>query len=200
MEVRESRTFKGFVTKARILGQRARFFGECAHYIINGDWGKFTGDRRAKLPMILAHALRGEHSTNLRTVTVAPRNTLAMNRKNSSLASIVLLLGLICQGGCVALNLPSERIADPSDKGGLFGHWRGTARHHSTTSNRDFAMRSEGSCVDSDCWDGGPLGEDSCETCEDAEPAAPEVPWPRFLPVPTRPVFGSPGTQATFDR
>ena len=31
----------------------------------------------------------------------------------------------------MALNLPSERIADPSDQGGLFGHWRRSANHHS---------------------------------------------------------------------
>lgn len=129
-----------------------------------------------------------------------------MNRQKSSPATLVpLLFGLICQGGCVALNLPSERIADPSDRGGLFGHWRRSANHHSVgehsiAPNREFAMGTAGSCVDSDCWDGGPLGEDSCESCEDGKPAAPEVPWPRFLPVPTRPVFGSPASPAMLGR
>ena len=40
------------------------------------------------------------------------------------------------------------------------------------------------------CLDGGPLDCDPFD--HQGEPAPPEIPWPRFHPVPTRPVFGAP--------
>jgi hypothetical protein len=97
--------------------------------------------------------------------------------------SLSVFLGmLLTQVGCVALNIPSQRFHDPADKGGLFGHWNsnhGHNAHHSTS--HEF----HDSC--GPCLDGGPLEEDPLEQV----PAEPEVPWPRFHPVPTRPIFGS---------
>jgi hypothetical protein len=42
------------------------------------------------------------------------------------------------------------------------------------------------------CLDGGPLEVDpfDCSLDVNGNPKQPEIPWPRFQPVPTRPVFG----------
>lgn len=125
---------------------------------------------------------------------------------------LLLVAGLLTQAGCVALNIPSERIHDPVDGGGLFGHWRNrlgsqgqapiaghSAWEHHSVSGSDWpeglieSGAAGGGCLDCGGYlDGGPDG-----VCLDCEQAAskrkePEVPWPRFHPVPTRPVFGPP--------
>src|SRR5687768_8679550 len=97
---------------------------------------------------------------------------------------VSLLAPLLC-GGCVALNIPSVRYDDPADRGGIFGPHRNTA---------------VGSVADTVGGDSGGLGEApqsaarcADESLEDIEeyppPKTPEVPWPRFHPLPTRPVF-----------
>jgi len=102
--------------------------------------------------------------------------------------TLLFLLGtLIPQIGCVALNIPSQRLHDPADHGGLFGHWRNVedpnAGHHVSHE----LHHSGGFCID-----GGPLEVDPLDPSLDfnGNPKQPEVPWPRFHPVPTRPVFG----------
>lgn len=121
--------------------------------------------------------------------------------------SICLLLGLSLVGhvGCVALNIPSARLHDPSDGGGVLGHWkRGSAGHQTAGAfdpglagpplvSGDVRMPMEGPSMAA-CIDGGPLGFDPMDPALDAngQTKPPEIPWPRFHPVPTRPVFGSP--------
>jgi hypothetical protein len=108
------------------------------------------------------------------------------------------ILALTTQFGCVALSIPSERLHDPGDHGGLFGDW-----NHDVDHNVD----QVGACTDGHCedpsrclvgmpCDGGPLDSDPLDPMLDLDgnPKKNEekVPWPRFHPVPTRPVFGQP--------
>jgi len=124
---------------------------------------------------------------------------LDMNRRfltpSIALTLSVFLLTMHC--GCVAMNIPSERRGDPTDGGGLFGSWdRKTSIPH-TTHPREASEGWEMTappCEDAFCQDpfGGPLEIDPFDTSVDSQgtPKAPEVPWPRFHPIPTRPVFG----------
>ena len=99
-----------------------------------------------------------------------------------------LLLLAITQTGCVALNVPSQRYHDPEDGGGVFGAWSlsGASQpihndhHHAPTHGVEDGVMC------------GSLEADPFDTCvgENGKPKPPEVPWPRFHPVPTRPVFG----------
>ena len=99
--------------------------------------------------------------------------------------SLMIASALLAQVGC-ALNIPSQRFHDPTDHGGIFGHWDkpGSGQSH---------LRPPGGFHGTACVDGGshcacdPLDPRSEESYE---PNPPEVPWPRFHPVPTRPVFG----------
>lgn len=90
---------------------------------------------------------------------------------------IVLLPTL--SGGCVALNIPSVRYDDPGDRGGLFGPHR--------TTNGD--ANSEFGDVSTVTPAPGPQVCVSEDLEMDHAPKPPEVPWPRFHPLPTRPVF-----------
>jgi len=106
--------------------------------------------------------------------------------------STCFLLSLLVTSipGCVALNIPSERHHDPDDRGGLFGPWASSHRHHETTTIvHDAQACSAGTACE---IDGGPLQVDPFDFSVDAQrrPKPPEIPWPRFHPVPTRPVFG----------
>ncbi len=101
------------------------------------------------------------------------------------------LLGIVVpSGGCVALNIPSQRYDDPSDRGGIFGPHRprgqGTPVHPVQV---DGALPSidDSYCpaTDTSAWEEG---------VEEPE-KTPEVPWPRFHPLPTRPVFSSPAPE-----
>lgn len=100
--------------------------------------------------------------------------------------------------GCVALGVPSERFHDPADHGGLFGDFRrGPA---SKVPSLGQQLVAEGAILTPPvaglaCHDSGPIGDvypmdldPLTGTATPAEP--PNVPWPRFHPVPTRPVFG----------
>lgn len=91
----------------------------------------------------------------------------------------LILAGLnTAMGGCVAMNIPSVRYADPSDRGGLLGPQR--------PANQ--AELSAGNCETGACdpFIGNCAGANG-QAAE--EPPVPEVPWPRFHPLPTRPVF-----------
>lgn len=134
-----------------------------------------------------------------------------MHRTNqfSIACQCLAALLLLSQVGCVALNIPSHRFHDPTDHGGLLGHWRtgghgdpiGSGTTHSGGSidnsihtphaiHADPCHQTAGFCLD-----GGPLEADPFDPTLDANgnPRKPEVPWPRFHPVPSRPVFGSVG-------
>jgi hypothetical protein len=102
---------------------------------------------------------------------------------------VVLLFGaFLSLPGCVALNIPSQRFEDSEDHGGVLGPWRkhghlavGDSSHPQHCDDGAFAI------------DGGPLEIDPFDPTLDLDgtPKQPDVPWPRFHPVPTRPVFGS---------
>ncbi|MCC9643400.1 hypothetical protein LOC71_14035 [Rhodopirellula sp. JC740] len=127
---------------------------------------------------------------------------------------LVVLACVSCFGGCVALGVPSERLHDPDDHGGFFGDWR-RGRPHSNAQHTQNLIEDGAVIVPTDghgvlCESGG------CESSQsfvagsgvldgvspmDLDPITgerfveqekpPEVPWPRFHPVPTRPVFGT---------
>ncbi len=137
-------------------------------------------------------------------------------------AGMLLLVGSMClltQGGCVALNIPSQRFHDNHDRGGPLGHLKGdhtlrldgivgsaisgrrgkvTDPGHNDSGHHDpghqnLGLQSPGhhaSCLCMQCGDHDEFSDPSV-----AGPSAgklPDVPWPRFHPVPTRPVFGAP--------
>ncbi|WP_146458311.1 hypothetical protein [Rubripirellula tenax] len=97
------------------------------------------------------------------------------------------------QCGCVALNIPSERAHDPADAGGILGPWKkggaSTASQHTVFDE----FTNDSYSGDPSCSDGGALGFDPFDpnAIEGGQTEPPEVPWPRFHPVPTRPVFGA---------
>ena len=121
----------------------------------------------------------------------------------------LILQSVILQPGCVALNIPSDRLHDPADHGGVLGHWRRQAHlapahasgPHLVSPATDPVeamsptQRSPGNaCVDGNCVGGSCLGNCGSDEFDPLAGAAarhePEVPWPRYHPLPTRPVFG----------
>ncbi|TWT79915.1 hypothetical protein CA13_13250 [Planctomycetes bacterium CA13] len=131
-----------------------------------------------------------------------------LRRLSLQAVSLLLCAGFILvQGGCVALNIPSERIADPTDGGGMFGDWnKGQHRGAANQGPRPTTF-ADGSEIAFDCDDlgcksdgegmnrefgCGPLEVDPFDDSVDQSGVVkpPEIPWPRFHPVPTRPVFG----------
>lgn len=103
-------------------------------------------------------------------------------------ASAIVDLMPMISGGCVAMNIPSVRYEDPDDRGGFFGP-------HEKTDSGTMAMHGDGG----QAWDAS--GSASCVDCVDDgsldgfgehSEKPPEIPWPRFHPLPTRPVFSSP--------
>jgi len=99
---------------------------------------------------------------------------------------LVWLLPILLSG-CMALSIPSVRYHDPEDRGGLLGPQRPAHPTEDVTASgeqvfvEDIAESSACmGCGDESCDDG-------CEGSESERP--PEVPWPRFHPLPTRPVF-----------
>ena len=92
--------------------------------------------------------------------------------------------------GCVALGIPSVRYHDPEDRGGLLGPQRpaNSAEVAGAPGEQVVVAGSDAPASCLGCNDLG--GEGGCEGDEPEKP--PEVPWPRFHPLPTRPVFSSP--------
>lgn len=118
-----------------------------------------------------------------------------MLAKKRAAKRFLLLVGvLLSQVGCVALNIPSQRFHDATDQGGLLGHWRGSSGRP-IADNRliESGTASEFHGSSGICVDGGPLDVDPFDPTLDVDgnPKQPEVPWPRYHPVPTRPVFGT---------
>lgn len=128
-------------------------------------------------------------------------------RKLLSIAMALLVaVCLLGTSGCIALSIPSKRFHDPQDRGGLLGDFR-----HSGADNLPVHPVHAGhllgdpehstQCTENGCAGLCGSGMSSHDFDEDAEfrvgghhPKAPDVPWPRYHPVPTRPVFsGYPG-------
>jgi len=97
---------------------------------------------------------------------------------------LVLPVGLF--GGCLAMNIPSVRYQDPEDRGGILG-----AHKKQEPATLEAMAESQHSSIDStscgciDCGEGEMIDGEKPEK-------PPEVPWPRFHPLPTRPVFSLP--------
>lgn len=128
--------------------------------------------------------------------------------------SITLVVLGMCGSsvGCLALGLPSERFDDPRDRGGLFGEWRSKPAASATAANSTAASAamtaeliaqgvvvtpSHGCGMGTGVLDGGGdiMDIDPLSECGGPTPEKiPEVPWPRYHPLPTRPVFGPPGS------
>ncbi len=86
---------------------------------------------------------------------------------------------VVLASGCISPNLPSQRYHDPHDRGGLFGDYRGSGSESSQGCVRTIGHHGD------DFEDDSSLGEHGSQK-------PPEVPWPRYHPVPTRPVFSAP--------
>ncbi len=115
-------------------------------------------------------------------------------QKRTAIRFLLLAGVLLSQVGCVALNIPSHRFHDAADHGGLLGHWRGGGGPP-VASESSFATETSGEFHGASgiCMDGGPLEADPFDPTLDVNgnPKQPEIPWPRFHPVPSRPVFGT---------
>ena len=130
-------------------------------------------------------SLWGENTTvrRVRSTTKAGHETrhdrFVMETRLPLIACWILLV--MTQAGCVALNIPSQRYFDPADHGGAFGAW-----------SNDPGAAAGSQCAGGDCVIGQPLEVDPFDTSvdPDGKPKPPEIPWPRFHPIPTRPVFG----------
>ncbi|MBB3205340.1 hypothetical protein FHS27_001140 [Rhodopirellula rubra] len=102
----------------------------------------------------------------------------------------------VCSSGCLALGIPSERIHDPADRGGLLGDWNSDVQYGPAEMAQE--LLHEGAVLTSPdegvfCSDVSPLDVSPKTGClKEPKEKPPEVPWPRFHPVPTRPVFGAP--------
>tara|TARA_R110002049_G_scaffold4601_5_gene32268 strand:+ start:381643 stop:382029 length:387 start_codon:yes stop_codon:yes gene_type:complete len=124
-----------------------------------------------------------------------------MNIRLAKIACSLLLVST--QAGCLALNVPSQRYHDPADHGGVFGAWN---RHHGSQHSAGGPSAEHGfhdadqiaaetvvaGNVDDGCLLGDPLHHDPFDSsvAVGRKPEEPEIPWPRFHPIPTRPVFG----------
>lgn len=138
--------------------------------------------------------------------TDLPLSLVTTGRKPLSIVLASLIAAcLFAMSGCVALSIPSKRFHDPQDRGGVLGDFRGGGSHGMSVNAVDgdhFMGDSEhpSSCTENGC--SGTCGNGSYDDFdEDADFGSgghhrktPEVPWPRYHPVPTRPVFsGYPG-------
>ncbi|WP_231603751.1 hypothetical protein [Neorhodopirellula pilleata] len=115
------------------------------------------------------------------------------------------VLTSVASTGCLALGVPSQRLHDPLDQGGLLGDWK--ANPSRTIAATTAELVSEGGVVVASHADCGshvaseiglldlPPGACALDLDANGHVAAkpekpPEVPWPKYHPVPTRPVFG----------
>ena len=146
-----------------------------------------AASRGAGRDCLMAHASAGFRQHQNR------RRSPARVRSRSTLAVFSGVLIAVCPG-CVALNIPSVRYHDPADHGGLFGPWSDAA---GPTPSAAVGVRHESAGAAAEAWRPGaePLSPPPAGCGPDAPLAAvpeadPDVPWPRFHPLPTRPVFG----------
>jgi hypothetical protein len=144
---------------------------------------------------------RTDARTGTRLLTIA-------NRQTQSLAMTWLMAtGLVATSGCVAIGIPSKRFHDPQDHGGLFGDFRKggasgmpdrPAQHdgHFCDGTGVAGQCTQRCCAGAGGHDGHFDEQDGWGDGGHGHSKAPEVPWPRYHPVPTRPVFsGYPGMQ-----
>ncbi len=107
--------------------------------------------------------------------------------------SVCMAVFMLLQTGCLALNIPSQRNHDANDSGGILGAWEDPARPGRVLKEILMGPPPEsdlGSCDDVDPFGSEAYGSDYTGGPHPSEPAPPEVPWPKYHPVPTRPVFG----------
>ncbi len=135
-------------------------------------------------------------------------NSVWLLRSLHQAACVLLVVACFASTGCLALGIPSQRLHDPDDQGGILGDWkRSNAR---TPAEITAELVAEGAVIR--CADGACSGvthpghfDESCLgglPALDVDPITgggpgteeepPEVPWPKYHPLPTRPVFGSP--------
>lgn len=113
-------------------------------------------------------------------------------RKRTATRFLLLAGVLFSQVGCVALNIPSQRFHDATDQGGLLGHWRGGGGGPVVQQDSTAGQFHDSGGI---CVDGGQLEVDPFDPTLDVYgyPKQPEIPWPRFHPVPSRPILGNLG-------
>lgn len=112
---------------------------------------------------------------------------------------------LVTSTGCLALGVPSQRLHDPIDQGGLLGDWKANpSRTIAATTSELIAeggvvVPTNAACASHPKPDMGlldlPPGASALDLATTGHFAPrpekpPEVPWPKYHPVPTRPVFG----------
>ncbi len=140
------------------------------------------------MPTMNAPSARNRNTTHRRLPAVVSGRLL-------SCFAVASLL----QVGCVALNIPSERHQDPSDRGGVFGDWANPARPGRVLKEIVIGPDAEPGmgCCDSQHLGDVPLLDDGSfhdgfegDFGGEVAPPPPEVPWPKYHPLPTRPVFG----------
>lgn len=124
--------------------------------------------------------------------------------------SLAISMGLASAGGCVAMNIPSQRLYDVDDGGGILGSWGGKTIDghalpagssgdqsvHQIVGDQHVSPRDTlgnhhagGNAVGCGDSHGGKIFFDEEFDDEFAVPDVDPVPWPRFHPIPTRPVF-----------
>ncbi|MDA8743133.1 hypothetical protein N9N28_00745 [Rubripirellula amarantea] len=98
------------------------------------------------------------------------------------------------------MNIPSQRFHDADDHGGILGAWKTgpidlanaeTMADLRSPSSNGIEHAAAGVEHASSCVSGGALDVDPFDQSagEHRPPAEPEVPWPRYHPVPTRPLY-----------
>lgn len=126
-------------------------------------------------------------------------------------ATLFLLITVAFCSGCVALNIPSERLYDADDDGGWLGGWNKPKRlgvsegavsrfvaggEHSGSIPFETGFTDSAPVFDEPSFGQVAYGnpDEACfgEEFDPESEAEPDVPWPRFHPIPTRPVFGGP--------
>ena len=146
-------------------------------------------------------------SPQIRTDARTGSRLLTIGNRQPSLVAFAMATCLVVTSGCVALSIPSKRFHDPADHGGLFGDYRkgGSVGVPDNLADHDGHFHDgdvvEGHCTESYSASGYSENDDEFDEDEfgtgcHGHQKAPEVPWPRYHPVPTRPVFsGYPGSQ-----
>lgn len=141
-------------------------------------------------------------------VMTAPRHDRLALRSSRFSGGCLAILVLVTSTGCLALGVPSKRLHDPVDQGGILGDWKANPARTPATMTAELVAEGgvvvpayEGCQANSAAIPGSldlPAGmsamelETHCGAHSKAD-KPPEVPWPRYHPVPTRPVFGSSG-------
>lgn len=152
-------------------------------------------------------AIRGNFLKN--PVVAVDDHHMGLSNKSYRIAN-ALIASLLCvtSTGCLALGLPSQRFHDAQDQGGILGDFRHSKTPGPPGMTEDLLTAGavlvppHASCATGtssvneqtvmasgvDPMDVHPVTGSCLAPVEES----PKVPWPRFHPVPTRPVFGAP--------